>query len=644
MCGIAGEFSFSEAASNADWRHISELMARRGPDARGFWTSDDKRCVLVFRRLAILDLSPSGHQPMVIDSGRYALVFNGEIYNYRELRSELQHCGVRFKSTGDAEVVLHALAQWGAQAFRRFNGMFAIAFYDSTTRRLLLARDHAGIKPLYLLRSRHGIAFASQYDQLLAHPWSAGLKPSSDALGLYLRFAFIPAPYAALENTQMLEAGTWLEVDRSGHIQRGVHFELPQRCAASLQGEQAVEAVDAAITSAVKRQLVSDVPVAAFLSGGVDSPLVVSKMSAPGGGGVRAFTIGTADPRSDETSDASEYARELGVAHTIERVSVDQAQSLVVDAIDACGEPFGDYSIIPTLLVSRLAARDFKVVLSGDGGDELFWGYVRRMAALIQCAPSFVRPHAVRASRWQMLRMMGRGDTAPHLRWRTLGHMQAAKHTHLSGGWLQRVFPRLPAWPSEFHLFDYEGSDSDSAAQWLRWNEFVCHLTMVLLKVDRASMFNSLEVRVPLLDREVISTAIQVDWRSCLDVKRGIGKLPLRGALARVVRHQTLAKRGFEVPMGQWLRTSLRDVFEQAVLSRDALMGMEIDRTAIRKLYAQHLAGTYDHAWGLWPLLSLALWERRYLMAQPGSRRVGGSCTADSPDVTGLNTAPPSQA
>ena len=328
---------------------------------------------------------------MVTDCGRYALVFNGEIYNFRALRVELERAGVRFKSTGDSEVVLQALVAWGVDALSRFNGIFALAFYDSNTRRLLLARDHAGIKPLYALRSPRGIVFASQYDQLLAHPWADDLRVSQNALGLYLRFAFIPAPYGVLEHTEMLEPGAWLEVDANAKVRQGHHFKLPQRTVPSLRGEEAVDAVDSAVGSAVRRQLVSDVPVGAFLSGGIDSPLVVSKMCAVASERVRAFTIGTSDPRSDETTDAEAYARELAVAHTIERVTEEQARALVNDAIDACGEPFGDYSVIPTLLVSQLAAREFKVVLSGDGGDELFWGYVRRMVPMIQSAPNFSR-------------------------------------------------------------------------------------------------------------------------------------------------------------------------------------------------------------------------------------------------------------
>ena len=613
MCGIAGELSLSEAPSFADWSRISQLMRRRGPDGEGAWSSKDGRCSFVFRRLAIIDLSAAGGQPMVTECGRYALVFNGEVYNFRALRVELEQCGVRFKSTGDSEVVLQALVAWGVEALSRFNGIFALAFYDSNTRRLLLARDHAGIKPLYVLRSPRGIVFASQYDQLLAHPWTDGLRVSQDALGLYLRFAFIPAPYGVLENTQMLEPGAWLDVDANGKVRQGHHFKLPKRVVPSLRGEEAVDAIDSAVGAAVRRQLVSDVPVGAFLSGGIDSPLVVSKMCAVASERVRAFTIGTSDPRSDETSDAEAYARELAVAHTIERVTEDQARALVNDAIDACGEPFGDYSVIPTLFVSQLAARNFKVVLSGDGGDELFWGYVRRVIPMIQSAPDFRAPYAVRATQKQARRVLGEVNIPAHLRWPSLGHMQIAKHTHLPGTWLKQVFPTLPAFPNAYQAFDFRALDRDAAAQWLRWNEFVCHLTMVLLKVDRASMFHSLEVRVPLLDREVIETALQVDWRACLDVDGQLGKLPLRRALARAVRHQTSAKRGFEVPMGQWLKTSLRGLFEETVLSRDEIMGLAVNRKSLRQLYQLHLNGSGDFARGLWPLLSLALWEQRHM-------------------------------
>ena len=612
MCGIAGELRFSDAPEEADWARISAMMARRGPDDAGLW-SGDGRCTLVFRRLAILDLSPNGHQPMTTGNGRYVLVFNGEVYNFAELRRQLVSRGVRFYSSGDSEVVLHALIEWGREALDRFNGMFALGFYDTYEKRLLLARDHAGIKPLYYLIRPQGATFASQYDQLLTHPWSGNLDISQEALGLYLRLAHIPAPYALLQGTYALEPGTWIELTACGQIRRGPFFTFPRYETPSLTGEEAAEAVDAAVTEAVKRHLVSDVPVATFLSGGIDSPLVAAKMSAVSNHSIRAYTIGTEDVATDESPDAMVYARELGIEHTVKCATSAQAISMLDDVIDACGEPFGDYSIFPTMLVSRLASQEFKVILSGDGGDELFWGYAERSGSLLRGAQDFWQPYWWRRTRLKISRALGVGHAYYPLGHPSLGHWYRASHTHLSESWLSRVFPTLPAWPPAYQAFDYKDWELDRTAQWLRWNEYVSHLSMVLLKVDRASMYHSLEVRVPLLDREVIAVAAQVDWRACLDLDQMVGKLPLRHALARHISYQTQAKRGFAVPMGSWLKTSLRGVFEDVVLGRDEILGLPIDRPALRMLFHRHLNGQRDYAWGLWPLLSLALWAERYL-------------------------------
>ena len=281
MCGIAGELKFQRGrGSDVDWTRISALMARRGPDDDGLWRSNHGECTLVFRRLSILDLSETGHQPMISSDGRYALVFNGEVYNFRELRRQLEAQGRCFRSTGDAEVVMWALAEWGAGALDRFNGMFALAFYDNVERRLLIARDHAGIKPLYYLRSADGIFFASQYDQILNHPWARDLPVSMEALSMYLRLAYVPAPYAMLAGTHMLEPGGWLEVSDEGRVHDGRYYEFQRYQPSIFRGEEALEAVNSAIDAAVKRQLVSDVPVASFLSGGVDSPLITAKMQS----------------------------------------------------------------------------------------------------------------------------------------------------------------------------------------------------------------------------------------------------------------------------------------------------------------------------------------------------------------------------
>ena len=555
---------------------------------------------------------------MTVGNGRYILVFNGEVYNFLDLRKQLEARGVAFRSNSDSEVVLYALIEWGTEALAKFNGMFALGLYDSVEKQLLLARDHAGMKPLYYLLCDDGIVFGSQYDQLLAHPWSADFRVSEEALGLYLRLGYIPAPWALKENTHLLEPGMWLEVSAEGHCRRGHFYMFPQYAEPSLKGEEALEAVDEAISAAVKRHLISDVPVGAFLSGGIDSPLVVAKMRSASSKVIETFTIGTGEKHTDETADAQAYAREIGVEHTVGYISREQVLDLTADVIEACGEPFGDYSVFPTLLVSRLARREHKVVLSGDGGDELFWGYPSRFGRLIQLTEDLKRPLWLRRLQWGMKRVLSRVNDRCLLM-DSIGNGHRVMHTRFPETLLKTLFPSLPAWPSGCNVYAYDGRDPDRIAQLSRWHELAYHLTMVLLKVDRASMYNSLEVRVPFLDREVIEVALKVDWHDCLHVAQKLGKLPLRHILARHVKHQTHMKRGFEAPMAVWLRTSLKEMFEEYVLNQTDILGAEINRGALRRVFERHINGRYNYDRGLWPLLSLALWQKKHYASTPAT-------------------------
>jgi len=614
MCGICGALSFGGEEVLTPVAGMVPLMVRRGPDDGGLWC-DPGRCTLGFRRLAILDLSPAGHQPMESRDGRYCLVYNGELYNFRDLRRELEQEGVVFDSSGDTQVVLHALIRWGREGLGRFNGMFALALYDRRAGRLLLARDHAGIKPLYCLRGKEGFVFASQYDQLLAHPMSRDCAVDRAALALYLRLAYIPAPRAILAGSRAVAAGGWMEVETDGTVRDGRFFTFPSYQEPTLRGAAAWEAVDAAVEKAVARQLISDVPVGVFLSGGIDSPLVAAKVRAAGGGGVKAFTISTGGDGFDEGADAVAYAREIGIDHVVREIREADCLALLDDVVAACGEPFGDYSIFPTLLVCRLAREAVTVMLSGDGGDELFWGYAERFASVVQAAPDFGQPLWLRRGRWAAHRTLGLGGGYWQLAYPSVGDWYRAKHSHLEEGDLRQLFPEFPAWPAACTLFDYHGHDRDATAQWCRWNEFTGRMAMILAKVDRASMYSSLEVRVPLLDREVVEVAGQVAWESCLDLGQRLGKLPLRHALRRHVGHHTVAKRGFTVPMGRWLRGPLRSLVEERVVERDELLGLPLNRRAARALFRGFLDGK-DCAWGIWLLLSLALWEEHHLASR----------------------------
>ena len=293
------------------------------------------------------------------------------------------------------------------------------------------------------------------------------------------------------------------------------------------------------------------------------------------------------------------------------------------EVVAACGEPLGDYSIFPTMLVSRLARKDVKVVLSGDGGDELFWGYAKRSIELIRNSQSFRGPRWWRIGRWGLMKSLGvGGGTYAARRYSSIGEWQRAKHTHLQESRLARIFPSFPEWPSRDMSYEFTGWERDRTAQWLRWNEFTTHLPMVLLKVDRASMYHSLEVRVPLLDREVIDVAAQIDWKSCLDMENLSGKLPLRASLSRHLNYQTTKKLGFGVPVGDWLRGSLRPAVEEYLLQRDEILGFEINRKAFHDLFNEHFSGRLDYGWGLWPLLSLALWERYHLRGRGEADRL----------------------
>lgn len=611
MCGIAGEFVFDRGRpGNADWEGMAALMARRGPDSSGTWR-DPNHCTLTFCRLSVIDLSPLGNQPMATRDGRHALVFNGELYNFPALKTELQLLGHEFQSESDSEVVLYALATWGISALERFNGMFALAFYDSQEKRLVLARDHAGIKPLYYLKSSDGVVFASQYDQLMSHPWGHHLPVCPGALGLYLRLAYIPAPHGLLGSTRMLEPGTCVQVVRNGDVQQNRYFQFPRYTRATLKGQEAMEAVDDAIDQAVGRQLISDVPVGAFLSGGIDSPLIASKIKGWQTGETHAFTIGTVDTLTDEIDDARRYAKSLGLTHTVERMTANQALDMLDPVIDSCQEPFGDYSIFPTMLVSRLAGKQFKVMLSGDGGDELFWGYPDRFGSLLRktIGPGVPFRNRFRTSLYR-LRDIGQISGASSAQAIGMAHRRSL--SHVSESWLKRIFPSLPEWEEGYRAFHYSSRKTDWVAQQSRWTEMECHLPYVLMKVDRASMYHSLEVRVPLLDREVIAVATQVNWRDCLDLRTMEGKIPLRRSLARKVSHQTGGKRGFEVPMGTWLRTSLRERFQDAVLDQKEIFGLSMDRRELGALFQSHLNGERDHSRALWLLLSLFLWKERH--------------------------------
>ena len=622
MCGIVGLFTHAPDAPDQDgWvAAATRLMARRGPDDEGLWSSP--HVSLGFRRLSILDLTSAARQPMVTADGGAVLVFNGELYNFRELRTELEAEGIRFRSASDTEVVLQALSRWGSHALSRFDGMYALAFYEVDQRRLLLARDPVGIKPLYVLEHPLGLVFGSQYDQVVRHPWCQRHRIDLQALGSFLRLGWVPPPEGLIEGTRMVEPGTAVVLE-PGRGVRTLRFRTFFDEDPSVSDPGEVQAlVDEAVRAGVRSQLVSDVPVGVFLSGGVDSPLVAAEAtrSAPD---VPSFTIGSDDAHHDESDDARRYAAAIGTGHVERRLGAAEARAQVDHLVEAYSEPFSDFSSLPTLLVSALARERVTVALSGDGGDEGFWGYPR-FRKVAGAARWFAWPTPVRRVARQALRAHPSRRPPAGVDFATLGDWYQNAHAYLRASDLAAVAPDVARRWRPPEGFRYDGPhDARSALLWMRRNEWRYHLPMILLKVDRASMFHSLEVRVPLLSNGVNEVAQQIEPSACIGPAEG--KLPLRAALRERVGDAavTTGKRGFSAPLGGWLKDELRPLVEDALFDDGGFGDDLFDRREVRGLYDRHRAGTADHTKALWALVTLHRWADHHLRPLPPLRGAG---------------------
>jgi asparagine synthase (glutamine-hydrolysing) len=616
MCGICGIFTIDQAAGQAEYARAIQTMTarmqRRGPDDQGAWSDPAGHLALGFRRLAVIDPTPAGHQPMISADGRSVIVLNGEIYNFQELRGELEGQGVRFRSHSDTEALLEALNRWGLEALGRLNGMFALAWYHLPSQRLVLARDHAGIKPLYYFvhPAGKGLAFASQLDVLLHTPWGEPGAARLDVLRLYLRLHHIPPPYGLLENTFQLEPGQFLVVHPDGRLERRAWWRLPRDPEPDLRGERALEALSEALDNAVRRQRIADVPLGVFLSGGVDSPLVTAVARAQTGPDLKAFTIGNPGWGQDESSEASAYAQRLGVDHRLYPVSGAEALAAIGQVMAAQYEPLGDFSILPTLLVSRYARPEVTVALSGDGGDELFFGYERPLS-LLRDGADFRWPWPMRLG----LYAAGKTGLGPRrsdvLVLQSPGDYYFEVNCRVKEADLRRFAPGLPALPGDFGLYRagrYQGLRH--LAGYSRYVEFYGQLQRGLKKVDMASMHHSLEARVPFLDREIIDLSLRIDPFECM--RDGQRKVVLRELLSRYVPAELIPrpKRGFAVPMGEWLRGPLRPLVEETLFGSDLYPSGVFDRQGLRRYWQEHLDGQRDHKWGLWTLLALQWWAR----------------------------------
>lgn len=648
MCGIAGFIQRDSRLSERELRDLvhpmTETLRRRGPDGSGEWVDPQAGVALGHRRLAIIDLTPAGAQPMVSACGRFVITYNGEVYNFPEMRSELSSLGHRFHGHSDTEVVLAALAEWGIEpALRRMTGMFAFALWDRHSRSLTLARDRVGKKPLYYGWCGKTFLFGSELKSLASHP-SFAPELDLDALGLFIQYSWIPAPYCIYKRLHKLLPGTLATIDpkASGtdvqptpYWSARATLEQAQRSPFTGSVDEATHILHGLLTRAVTRRLVADVPLGALLSGGVDSSVVVALMQAAATRPVKTFTVGFREPAFNEAGHARSVAAHLGTDHTELFVTPEDGLKVIPDLPSIYDEPFADPSQIPTYLISTLTRQHVTVALSGDGGDELFAGYKRYRSChaygrILRWIPQPLKEGAAAVLR--------RIDSA---RWASLGAQDDADSAHRpqearAFANLARIADRLVAKdpydllarhharcriPSQFVpaasplttlLTDPSRRPSFSGSLLgMRYLDFAEYLPDgVLVKVDRASMAASLEVRCPLLDPEILELAWRLPGTMLMD-RRG-GKRILRNLLSRYVPGQLSErpKAGFGVPVRDWLRGPLREWAEDLLDEKRLDEQGHFQVQAVRLAWRQHLTGFKNHEGLLWSLLMFQAWHR----------------------------------
>jgi asparagine synthase (glutamine-hydrolysing) len=604
---------------------MGAAIAHRGPDGEGQWV--EPGVGLVHRRLSIIDLA-GGSQPLGNEDDSIQVVFNGEIYNFQSLRADLERRGHRFRTRSDTEVLVHLYEEHGEDLASRLRGMFAFALWDRKARSLLLARDRFGIKPLYIYRDEEKFLFGSELKAILTHPGVPRVV-SPEALEDYLAFAAVPGPRSIFCGCEKLPPAHVLTV-RADELRR-----LPRRYW-SLRVEpdhrpspqEWQEAIRAKVDEAVRLHLIADVPVGALLSGGLDSSIVVACGSSGATAPLQTFSIGFLEEEFSELPFAREIANRFGTRHTEEIVTSD-AVPLLDDLTYYYDEPFADPSALPTFLVSRLAGRQVKVALSGDGGDEAFGGYRRYAHDLKEAAVRRWLPRLAR--RWAigpLARLWPKADWLPRpLRAKTLltnlsldapaayANTLSLCRPPLRRKLLAPVTAALNGYRPEQRIEDdYAAARPDDPLGGMLSADVGTLLPDdFLVKVDRASMANGLEVRPPLLDHELMELAARIP--SALKVHGGQTKWLLKQAYRKVLSDPIVyrPKQGFELPIDAWLRGPLRPMFESSVLASTARVRELVDQSTARRLYRAHLSGVGRHGGVLWSLMVLARWADRYL-------------------------------
>jgi len=661
MCGITGFFNpqgFNLAKGKTALQQMRDRLAHRGPDDAGAWLDAGAGIALGHRRLSIIDLSPAGHQPMVSASGRYVIIYNGEIYNYLELKKELGvspeeyavgsgqwavggeaepsanrklqtanglPTGNGWRGKSDTEVLLKGIEKWGLEStLKKCVGMFAFALWDRQERVLTLVRDRMGEKPLYYGWQRGVFLFGSELKALRAHP-SFESEIDRDVLPLYIRHGYIPAPWSIWKNIHKLEPGTWISITAKDHNQ----FPKPKQywllTDRAIRGQShpytgpehdAVDQLEGLLKQSISSQMVADVPLGAFLSGGIDSSLVVALMQAQSLRPVKTFTIGFDESRYNEAEHAKAVAKYLGTDHTELYVTHDLARQVIPLLPQIYDEPFADHSGIPTFLVSQLARQHVTVSLSGDGGDELFGGYThystfdnwfkkvsripyharKKIAFLLKLVP--LNDYNRFKRRVELMTSLLEAD-------HPAAFYNVLKQNWLKGDQILRSLSERPYWNTDRSL----GFNFNNHLEHAQITDMMTYLPDdILVKVDRAAMANSLETRIPLLDHRIVEFSLSLS--SNLKTRSGHEKWVLRELLYKHVPQKLVnrPKMGFSMPLGQWLKGPLKewaeDLIDPAKIEQDEIFNLE----PILRKWKEHTDGITHWDAQLWPIFMFQAW------------------------------------
>ncbi|HYL89107.1 MAG TPA: asparagine synthase (glutamine-hydrolyzing) [Burkholderiales bacterium] len=601
-----GATGLRHAADPARAQAAIERLGWRGPDDRGLWS--EQETVLAHCRLSIIDLSPAGHQPMVSADGRYVLTYNGEIYNFREIRAEL---GGDWRSDSDSEVILRAYARWGNEFLQRLRGMFALGIWDRQEKKLLLARDRLGVKPLYYAQRNGTVLFGSRPQALFAYDPQLSNAIDLAGLSLYLEAGYFPAPFTLYSAVRKLPAGHLLEF-AGGKANVTAYWNPlgiePVAAWRKRPESDLLDELEALVTAGVKARLVSDVPLGAFLSGGIDSSIVVALMSKLASGPVKTFTIGFREREYDESAHAAVVAKAFGTEHRQEILSVDDLLALVPQFHEHFDEPFFDSSAFPALAVSRLARREVTVALGGDGGDELFGGY-HYYSILHRMAPAFRLPQTLRSGAAQMIRL------APSHRAQLLAQTLSEDDPMKAFRFMRSIakdFGSVMLEPRS-NMDQLFATTVAQMPQGLRSAEQAMRLDLThilpeeyLQKTDLSSMSYALEAREPLLDHELVewSLKLPLEWK----LHGGKGKYLLRRLAERYLPREIVErpKQGFGVPIDRWLRGPLRSWARERLEDRRLYERFPLDRRRVLELLELHLSSRRDTHPLLWAVLMLA--------------------------------------